>query len=1046
MRATLGALRAALASRDEAALEHALHMCGVLPSCGAHLPSSPTRAAQARLQEEGRVAGLLARAVAARDRSALLAAVAAAVSLKPPFAGRPGEAEPPPCASLAAKLEEDELAALRAATGARDRDALAVARRGSRLALEADAHDEVRHALALRERLDDEADALEQLREAVAARDGGRAQAFLPSAASSASPTSPPSPSPRARASPSSASRCARATRCATRARRATPDRVRSALEKARRAGVPTPTTRSPPRSRSSPSSSRRPRARARPTPRARRSRPRAARPTSTAPTSPRRSTSSRRPRACTRRARARARARSRARDAARAQPCRSDARRGRRRRRAATALRAALAEAERLGARAATRSSARACASSASRRRAARARARGRARRRRRPRRAQRHCSRARSSSGSRATTSTRRPRSATARRARPVRGEVRAALAALAVKVESPAGIESDDCIALEMAVGAAKKKGLPDDSAALAAAAAALANAEDQIKVQALLASALSAVPKDKAAMRELGAVKALIDALLEPLDEAERLELNLISQAQAESALRSLKAQREVLVAALPLGGGAGEGGGEGDGDDAPELDPDALAAKRAERNARARNPKFKFANFPALRGADDYAKGVVMQKKQLKEGMLQWQAVEIPRSLTELAADDSKLAVHVHKSLLGYMGEKQMSFPAMLAQDVLQKGLAREGLRDELYCQLMKQLSANPKADSIAKGWQVMCMCVSTFPPSDDLRDYLVNFLLAQAEKRGAVRNYAKYCARALDGILESGASGFVPATDEIEAYAKRPPILATIRLVDGMVLSRTCRSRPTSTRARSSRSARTCSSSTTSAPRPLRPVRRRPRPRRRARARPRREPQLHAGLPRTPKPLRNDDYLGDQVVLWSRKKRGFQFVFKRKIFLPSQTGPSDDAMYARLVYLQAEADVVTAGRLGFKDEALAAELAAISLAVADGALGFPRDAAALAAHDPPALDFVPKPWRGAKPADAWAAALLPFGAKLGLAAVADDDAAQQLSESLQRRFVEAAQRHEAYGAHFFVTRKKDYDAMPDVVRRCRASS
>ena len=40
----------------------------------------------------------------------------------------------------------------------------------------------------------------------------------------------------------------------------------------------------------------------------------------------------------------------------------------------------------------------------------------------------------------------------------------------------------------------------------------------------------------------------------------------------------------------------------------------------------------------------------------------------------------------------------------------------------------------------------------------------------------------------------------------------------------------------------------------------------------------------------HAGLPRTPKPLRNDDYLGDQVVLWSRKKRGFQFAFKRKIF------------------------------------------------------------------------------------------------------------------------------------------------------------
>ena len=196
------------------------------------------------------------------------------------------------------------------------------------------------------------------------------------------------------------------------------------------------------------------------------------------------------------------------------------------------------------------------------------------------------------------------------------------------------------------------------------------------------------------------------------------------------------------------------------------------------------------------------------------------------------------------------------------------------------------------------------------MCVSTFPPSDDLRDYLVNFLLAQAEKRGAVRNYAKYCSRALDGILESGASGFVPATDEIEAYAKRPPILATIRLVDGMVLSEDL---PITPDLNAGQVVEICANmleldderaetfgvfvvdlghDAALGPDPD-------------------ASRSHAGLPRTPKPLRNDDYLGDQVVLWSRKKRGFQFVFKRKIFLPSQTGPSEDAMYARLNFLQA---------------------------------------------------------------------------------------------------------------------------------------
>eukprot|EP00975_Prorocentrum_lima_P020700 4356795-Prorocentrum_lima.AAC.1 len=71
----------------------------------------------------------------------------------------------------------------------------------------------------------------------------------------------------------------------------------------------------------------------------------------------------------------------------------------------------------------------------------------------------------------------------------------------------------------------------------------------------------------------------------------------------------------------------------------------------------------------------------------------------------------------------------------MSFPATLAQDILQKGLENIPLRNEIYCQVMKQLSSNPKPESIAKGWQMMCMCVSTFPPTIDFENYLLNFIL-----------------------------------------------------------------------------------------------------------------------------------------------------------------------------------------------------------------------------------------------------------------------------------------------------------------------
>lgn len=47
----------------------------------------------------------------------------------------------------------------------------------------------------------------------------------------------------------------------------------------------------------------------------------------------------------------------------------------------------------------------------------------------------------------------------------------------------------------------------------------------------------------------------------------------------------------------------------------------------------------------------------------------------------------------KDAVTVRKSLLGYMGDKQMSFPETLAQNILMKGLDKPKIRDEVYLQV-----------------------------------------------------------------------------------------------------------------------------------------------------------------------------------------------------------------------------------------------------------------------------------------------------------------------------------------------------------------
>ena len=55
----------------------------------------------------------------------------------------------------------------------------------------------------------------------------------------------------------------------------------------------------------------------------------------------------------------------------------------------------------------------------------------------------------------------------------------------------------------------------------------------------------------------------------------------------------------------------------------------------------------------------------------------------------------------------------------------------------------------------------------------------------------------------------------------------------------------------------------------------------------------------------YAKLPRSPRPLRNEDFMGDVIVQKSRQKRKFKFVMKKKIFLPQHNWRGDDAHYER---------------------------------------------------------------------------------------------------------------------------------------------
>ncbi|KAM8953167.1 unconventional myosin-VIIb [Pelodytes ibericus] len=161
---------------------------------------------------------------------------------------------------------------------------------------------------------------------------------------------------------------------------------------------------------------------------------------------------------------------------------------------------------------------------------------------------------------------------------------------------------------------------------------------------------------------------------------------------------------------------------------------------------------------------------------VLQRGRVKSQLWAYSREPLRQPLLRKVCEMSDLrdyACQAFSAIMKFMGDypsKQSRSPADFTDQIFSGPIHEEALRDEIYCQILKQMTGNNNSYSVKSGWQLLWLCTGLFPPSKLLLIHVQKFIDNRQKEP-----LAKECTRRIQKVLQSGSRKQPPHLLEVEA-------------------------------------------------------------------------------------------------------------------------------------------------------------------------------------------------------------------------------------------------------------------------------